>query len=180
MPGKYPCMQEVDGLLRAEKDVVQVWSFQGEMGQDQLDLALLRANEACDRAGDAKQVRKRLISVLVECLENILRHGMDSGPSTAVLVRSGKAFRLVVGNEVQATTAAMLDQRVRILNQMDEHDLREQYLKLLNDPARTEQGGAGLGLFTIARKTSTPVKAYATSIDGQRAQFCMELTVGLA
>ena len=73
--------------------------------------------------------------------------------------------------------ARLLTHRVGILNEMDEGDLRQHYMKLLANDGRTERGGAGLGLLTMARKSARPMVVRTLPRDGDSAYFALELAV---
>jgi hypothetical protein len=60
---------------------------------------------------------------------------------------------------------------------MDEGDLRVHYMKLLANDGRTERGGAGLGLLTMARKSARPMVARTLPRDDDSAYFALELAV---
>ncbi|HMC97292.1 MAG TPA: DUF6272 family protein, partial [Flavobacteriales bacterium] len=86
-------------------------------------------------------------------------------------------YRLLMGNALPLATAALLTHRVGVLNEMDEVDLREYYRRLLANEARTERGGAGLGLLTMARKCTRPMVARTLPRDSGSAYFALELAV---
>lgn len=128
---------------------------------------------------DAVSLRKRLVSVIVEGLENVHHHGLSecAQGSFAILLRVGDGYRFAFGNAVLLATAALLTHRVSVLNEMDEADLKEYYLKLLSNDARSERGGAGLGLMTMARKSSGPMATQSVELGNGQAFFSLELYV---
>lgn len=113
--------------------------------------------------GDSVSLRKRLFNVLVEGLENIHVHTPAELAETgfALLVRRDGGYVLFFGNAMPVASATLLAHRVEMLNEMDEADLREHYLKLLANEGRTERGGAGLGLLTLARKSNRPLVVHS-------------------
>ncbi len=119
------------------------------------------------------------MNVLVEALENVHHHSLGSHREAAfaLLVRDAKGFRLAFGNAVPLAMAALITHRVGILNEMDEADLKEHYLKLLSNSARSEHGGAGLGLLTMARKSTKPIVVRTTKMCPEAAFLTMELRV---
>ena len=64
-----------------------------------------------------------------------------------------------------------------ILNEMDEADLKEHYLKLLSNSARSEHGGAGLGLLTMARKSAKPIVVRTARLCSMAAFLIMEVRI---
>ncbi|MBK7384976.1 MAG: hypothetical protein IPI81_16815 [Flavobacteriales bacterium] len=156
-----------------------VFHHQGPVDPEVLRALLGAAEEASIRAGDGVGMRKRLFNILVEGLENVLRHTTQDKRSTAfaVLLDTDEGYRLLLGNALPVATAALLTQRVAILNEMDEADLREHFLKFLANDARTDQGGAGLGLITMARKSARPMVAHVLPCDEFTAYFALEVAM---
>jgi len=157
-----------------------IFAYCGTLDRPLLEELLARAEHQSLAANDPTPLRKRLYNVLVEGLENVHRHTppelSDSG--FALLVREGSTYRIALGNALPLAAATLLTHRVEILNDMDDADLREHYLKLLANEGRTERGGAGLGLLTMARKTARPMVARTIPRDQITAYVAVELSLG--
>jgi hypothetical protein len=130
---------------------------------------------------DPLPLRKRLFNVLVEGLENLHHHALEVHKATswALVVRAGDEYRLSFGNAMPQARATLLTHRVDILNDMSEEDLKAQYMRLLANDARTERGGAGLGLYTMARKSERPLVTHWLPLDEHTVHFVLELKVAL-
>jgi hypothetical protein len=124
-------------------------------------------------------VRKRLFNVLVEGLENVHHHAVEGHRSSAfaVLVDTGDGYRLALGNSMPVARAALLTHRVEVLNSMDEADLKQHFMLMLGNDSRTERGGAGLGLLTMARKCHRPMVVRTFPMDQHSAYLVMEVAV---
>ena len=92
----------------------------------------------------------------------------------AFLVDKGDGYRLFLGNALPVAAAALLVHRVSVLNEMD---LKEHFLKLLANDGRTDRGGAGLGLITMARKSAKPMLVRSIRRDANTAYMALELAV---
>lgn len=125
---------------------------------------------------DPLTMRKRLFNALCEGVDNLVLHTEpESRPSCFVaLLRDREAYHLYLGNHVPSSTAQMLLHRVEMLDGMSEADLRECFLKLLANDGRTNRGGAGLGLLTMARKSSR-MRAHTSTMTSSHAQMIIEL-----
>lgn len=167
----------VSWLRESQHNVVFV--HHGPMDPATLHILLTRAEEASLAAGDGVGLRKRLFNVLVEGLENMQRHTMDPhlDSGIAVLVDRGDGYRLLLGNALPVASAALLVHRVGVLNEMEEVDLKEYFLKLLANDGRTDRGGAGLGLITMARKSAKPMLVHSVPKDEHTAYFALEIAV---
>lgn len=156
-----------------------VFEHRGVLDQALLDSLLMRAETASLKAGENVALRKRLFNVLVEALENLHRHAAPEHRDSmfAVLVRREGGYRLMIGNALPLATAALLVHRITVLNEMGEVDLKEHFLRLLATDGRTHNGGAGLGLVTMARKSTRPMVVHTLPKDVHNAFFALELTV---
>ena len=158
---------------------VLVLSHHGALDAAGSEQAIERAESFSRDAGDATSVRKRLVNLLVEALGNLVRHVDEEGrPSVKVEVwQEQDHYRMLFCNDVPVTTAALLVHRIELLNEMDEEALKAHYTMLLANEGRTERGGAGLGLVTMARRSARPMHATACTRAEGRAYLCLELAL---
>ena len=105
---------------------------------------------------EIRQTTKRVITVLVEMLQNISIHGErgDNGLMNAysVVAKGNDYFRLCTGNMLNVASAKSLMRRLELLTEFDKEDLRTKIRQRLKDEGLSDKGGAGLGLLTIAKK----------------------------
>jgi len=170
--------QAVGHLLMGEGHR-QVFAHCGRVDHSVVERLLAEAESASLAAGDAVSVRKRLFNVLVEGLENVHVHAGEQFGETAfaLLVDAGDGYRLAFGNALPMATAALLSHRVEVLNSMEEADLKQHFMLMLGNNARTERGGAGLGLLTMARKSHRPMVVRTLPLNEGANYFVMELAV---
>ena len=156
-----------------------VFAYQGAMDHEQVQNLVAMAENSSLTHEDGVGPRKRMMNVLVEGLENVHHHslGTHREAAFALCVRDARGYRLAFGNAVPLAMAALITHRVGILNEMDEADLKEHYLKLLSNTARSEHGGAGLGLLTIARRSAKPIMVRTAKLCPQAAFLTMEARV---
>ena len=105
---------------------------------------------------EIRQTTKRVVTVLVEMLQNISIHGErgDNGLMNAysVVAKGNDYFRLCTGNMLNVASAKSLMRRLELLTEFDKEDLRTKIRQRLSDEGLSDKGGAGLGLLTIAKK----------------------------
>lgn len=156
-----------------------VFAHHGPLDHDRIQELLAISEAESVRLEEGISTRKRMMNVLVEGLENVHRHALQTHRDAgfALLVRTANGYTVTFGNAVPLAMAALLTHRVGILNEMDDTDLKEHYLKLLANSARSDQGGAGLGLLTMARRCKRPIHVRTTKLCAQSALLTMELCV---
>jgi hypothetical protein len=168
----------LDSVLNGNRQGL-VFQFAGPITHPDVESMVRRAEEFSIGANDGVVVRKRLLNVLVEALENVRLHVEADLASTAfaLLLSDAECYRLVVGNAVPSATAELLLNRVEVINGMTEADMKEHYLKLLSSDGRTQRGGAGLGLITLARKGARPINALSHPRDGATRFLILDVRV---
>ncbi|MBX2981970.1 MAG: DUF6272 family protein [Flavobacteriales bacterium] len=164
----------------ADPTATLVMEHSGAVIPEEVPSMLELAEAQCYAHGDPVLVRKRLMHVLVEAVDNLSRHalGILNEASFALLVRDSSGYRMATGNAVPFATGMLLAHRVEILNLMAREDLKEHYMKLLAGDARSSNGGAGLGLLTLARKSAGPLVVNSDTLGPFTSYFTLEMRVG--
>jgi hypothetical protein len=162
--------------VRSDGDHV-VFAHAGPLDHARVQALLAEAEGRSLKAAEGLVQRKRMMNVLVEGLENVSRHVHDQHAQAgfALLVRTDEGYRMSFGNPVPMVTATLLTHRVGIINQMDEADLKDHYLAILGNSERSQHGGAGLGLLTMARKVLRPMEVRTARISPDASMFMLEL-----
>lgn len=165
--------------VQVRGEAAALFLHQGAVDHATVEGLLAQAERWCMEDGAPVAVRKRLFNVLVEALENLHHHALDEHRqgTWAALLRNATSYVVLIGNPVPQTTAMLLQHRIEILNEMDEETLKQHYLVLLSNEGRTERGGAGLGLLTMARKSQRPIGLVTEVVDEATARVVMELVV---
>jgi hypothetical protein len=160
---------DVHAIYSLMRDNHIQFSYKGPITQDVLiTLGDVIKDEMHYGDCDARVI-KRVFSVLVEAAHNILKYSgektlvEDSGKSAGVgligIGKSGKDMFLVFsGNIVTAPEAEAIKQRLQHINSLSRDDLQKTYQKQLKEGTVTETGGAGLGLYEVARKSARPIE----------------------
>lgn len=165
--------------LREADGASLVFEVRGAFDQVMKERIISEVESYSMRSCDSVVLRKRLINVLVEGLDNLSHHTEAEHQSTcfAMLLDIGTAYRLVFGNTVRRSVAEMLTHRVAVLTDMSDADLKEHFLKLLANDGRTGRGGAGLGLVTMVRKSGREFQAHLFPADEQFARIAFDATI---
>lgn len=123
---------------------------------------------------------KKTLFLIVESVQNIIRHGArKSTEQKGLMVISKKkdGLYLTTGNSIDARNVDDLRQKIDKINQMKEQDLKIEYKRILTEESFSEQGGAGLGLIQIARKTLQKIDYSFEKIDATHYFFLMVIKI---
>jgi hypothetical protein len=136
-------------------------SFSGELTQDSTDAIMLLAENALKTKGAKRKEQNRLSGVLIECLQNVSRHGWinDEGELQLFLTIDSTplGFQIQAGNIVDLEMAATLRAKLSEVNGFTHEELRLRYVECLCNNDWSEKGGAGLGLLSMAKKSNGPL-----------------------
>lgn len=128
----------------------------GDLNQDLVNSLTVNAEEILVSAGDRKPLIKRVFSILIEGLQNILIHGetTDEGQPALLIVASNETtYRIVLGNIALEEDREKLVGYLNKLNGMDDESVKAFYLEVLNNGLISSKGGAGLGFITMRMKS---------------------------
>jgi len=142
---------------------------------------LLALAEKSTAAAGGKTLMKRIGNVLIECLQNVMRHGLIEEDGFTQLYLTLEAtpigFQLQCGNMIDTAMREVLAERLYDINGMDEEDLRKAYIETLCNGKISEKGGAGLGLLSLAKKANGPIDYRFDSLEDGRELFTLTVTV---
>lgn len=133
----------------------------GEINQDLINSFTVSVEEMMVSAGDRKPLIKRVFSILIEGLQNILIHGerKDDEQLALVIVASNEDhYRIILGNIALVADKEKLVNYLDKLNNMEEDDVKAYYLEILNNGLISSKGGAGLGFITMRMKSKSQLR----------------------
>ncbi len=167
--------------LLAEPGRFKVLEYAGCAEKDLIPVLVQQAEAFSRGMDDGTTVRKRLVNVMMEAVDNVGKHalGILCNASFILLVRDARGYLLATGNAVPIATATLLEHRIGLLNDMHREDLREHYLKLLSNGSRSAHGGAGLGLLTLARQCNLPIEVRSDALGPYTAYLTFGFRVDL-
>ena len=128
----------------------------GELNQDLINSLTVSVEGMMLSAGDRKQLIKRVFSILIEGLQNVLIHGeRTNGEQLSLLIVTVNEsyYRIVIGNSIQVSEKEKLAGYLEKLNTMTEEEVKVYYLEVLNNGLLSSKGGAGLGFITMRMKS---------------------------
>ena len=139
--------------------------YEGEITQ-QIVNVFSKIAEAKMDGNEHEVTKRRVYHVMVECLQNVCKHGDEEEHSGDH--GTGKGILLVGNNESQymVTTGNMIgnehvDSLVSTLNRINSlspQEIKESYKQALRDSTISHKGGAGLGFIDMIKKTGNPVE----------------------
>lgn len=161
-------------------------AYHGEFTQNVINMLLKQAKwDLTNRKVEVKTFKKTY-GVLVECLENILKHtsninsNVTSTRLTEGIVLFGyneNEYIVTVGNLVHNDQIDALKEKIDFVNSLDRQGLREQYENILRNGSISEKGGAGLGIIDIALKSGKKLGHLFKAYNPDCSFFALQITI---
>ena len=136
-----------------------IFSYKGNPASEMIDFIFDMCVIKLDLSEDNLTIRKRVIYVLLELLQNIFKHQEVCPtcyelPFKFYLNKTSEGYRILTENHVLQKNVKQLKKTIDGYVAMDTSDLNKKYRKILSNGNFNMNGGAGLGLIDIVRKTS--------------------------
>ena len=156
-------------------------SYTGPLHEESGDAILLLTENAVAQSGAERKEMKRVCNVLIECIQNVHRHGWidENGEILLYLTieHTPVGFQIQCGNIIDLDMAATLRSKLNNVNGMDHFELRKRYIEVLCEAGVSEKGGAGLGLMSMAKRCAGPIEYELTEQDNDLLLFTLTATV---
>ncbi|MBR9999816.1 MAG: SiaB family protein kinase [Cyclobacteriaceae bacterium] len=171
-------------LLKYERGEIGeiMFSYKGNPGPGIIHLILQLIEVKLDFKELNPKTRKRIIIVLVEILQNILHHkdeftmyNFDS--FIFYLFRRETDYLIVSGNYIRKEKASLLMDKLQNYTALSDRDLRDEYLNTLGNGVFSPEGGAGLGLLEIIRKSGGNLENHLIPVNDDYCFFLLEVKI---
>lgn len=133
------------------------------------------------QSGEEKKLRKRVINILVECLQNVVNHAdvhSETDVDSLLLIgRHGNDIFIITGNKILNSKIPKLEQRIQDVNKVSRGEMRAVYSNKLGNSTYSEKGGAGLGLLDIYKRSGRKLEYTIEPIDNDVSFLSLHVTV---
>ena len=145
--------------------------YEGEFTQEITKSVLAMAERNMDAIGEDSAIKRKVFNVMVECLQNIVKHSdevndaayADRNSAVFMMGKHDDKYIITSGNPISNDKIGMLQGKLEHINSLDKEGLKEYYKDVIkNNKGLSPKGGAGLGFIDMARKS------------GQKLQFDFE------
>ena len=157
--------------------------YQGTFSQEITKAFVSLAEKNMDKAEEDRSVKRKVFNVMVECLQNIVKHSNEMeddspGKNAIFLVGVDKQKYLISsGNVVYKENVETIKIMIDKINIMSKDELKEYYKMVIKDGKISEKGGAGLGLIDMARKSGEKLTYEFKEIDDRFSFFSLQIII---
>ena len=129
------------------------------------------------------KTKKKIFHILVEILQNIyhyveqVRHKDFDTNIIFMLTKSEDGYIIFTGNHIRNEAVNELKERIDNINALDKAALVNLYRERLRYGAINKNGGAGLGIMDIVRKSGTKIKYDIKKVNHLYSFFSIHIKV---
>jgi hypothetical protein len=128
-------------------------------------------------------IYKRLLLIMIESLENIMKHSEqpkemsdDIMPGLSI-VRKKDQYLIQSSNLLNSQQIPQLKKRIDYLNSLDQQGLKRIYKETITDGIFTKSGGAGLGLIEISKISGNPIRYEFLPVNQEYVCYIQHVTI---
>jgi hypothetical protein len=158
------------------------YSYRGTM-LEHFTTAILDLGELVKKGNGQEKltIKKRAPFLMVECFQNILRHGVQEVTGEARgyfgFYSSPEFFTINTINEINDSSVESLSNLLDDINNSSDEEKKLRYMEIMQNENFGEEGGAGLGLIEISRKSGSKLQYEMESKGNGKSSFHQQVTI---
>jgi hypothetical protein len=159
--------------------------YEGEFTQEITKSVLAMAERNMDSFGEESSIKRKVFNVMVECLQNIVKHGEESDPHSeenqhsAIFIIGKRANEYIItsGNPMSSMKVEALKSKLDQINSLDKEGLKQLYKDIIKNNDLSNKGGAGLGFVDMARKSGQKLEYDFQAVNDKVTFFSLQTTI---
>ncbi len=159
--------------------------YEGEFTQEITKSVLAMAERNMDAIGEDSGIKRKVFNVMVECLQNIVKHSDETddelyrGKNSAIFMvgKQDDMYVITSGNPVSNDKVEILHEKIETINNLDKDGLKSLYKDIIKHGDISPKGGAGLGFIDMARKSGQKLLFDFEPINDKISFFSLKTTV---
>lgn len=153
--------------------------YEGEFTQEITKSVLSMAERNMDSIGEESSIKRKVFNVMVECLQNIVKHNEEDVNRAAIFMigKQNDEYVITSGNTVKNESIDVLSDKLDKINSLDKDGLKTLYKEIIKSNGISEKGGAGLGFVDMARKSGNKLEYDFEKLDDEQSFFSLRTTI---
>lgn len=156
--------------------------YNGQISSKTFEYLRALAEEKLENHGTTNKIKRKILNILVETIQNISRHGIKNKSNTVASLfvigeNEDNQLFIVSGNTIARESESVLRKKLDLLNSLNPEGLRTLYLNTLQIEDFTDKGGAGLGFLDMARKSHSKLQYHFAEFDNEHLFFSLKLEI---
>ncbi len=150
-------MKYIYDLHQRLSDHHLILAYEGEFTQEITKSILAMVERNMDSTGEDSSIKRKVFNVMVESLQNIVKHADNNGHTnhSAVFMvgKQKEQYTIITGNPMDTGDIDLVKGKIDRVNELDRDGLKKYYKDIIKNTEISEKGGAGLGFVDMARKS---------------------------
>lgn len=158
--------------------------YEGKFDPQVTKSVLLMAERNIDSMQEDPTVKRKVFNVIVECLQNIAKHGEHLEDFTLkevlpIFMIGKEKHRYVIASGNTLLNKHIKDLRGKLdrINSLDKQGLKQLYKEIMRNNDISEKGGAGLGLVDMARKSGEKLEYDFRKLTKELSYFSLQIII---
>ncbi len=160
--------------------------YEGEVTQEITKTFTSLTERNMAKSEESNQVQRKVFNVMVECLQNISKHGdtltedneeEEERRGIVMVSRGEDSYKIITGNVIRNSKIPSLKESLEKVNSLDKKGLSTLYKQQIMESKLSEKGGAGLGLIDIAKKTGNKLSYQFKELNDTVSFFILTSTI---
>lgn len=133
---------------------------------------------------DLAKLAKKTSVIIAECFQNVIRHSeqetsQKNSPNKDFFQIHIKEDGVTIGakNLISTENVELLNSKIDIVNSLSKDELRELWIKTIQEGEISEKGGAGIGIIEMARKSGLPLEKKFVEKQNGMSDFFISLKI---
>lgn len=164
-------------------------SFKGDLSADLVTALLGLVEMKMEVVEPDHRVQKRVFNVVMECLQNLFHHNSriaagngdgnkrDEPHGVVMIAHDESGYSILTGNYMAQGQVNDLKKHLDLVNGCEPQQLRDLYKTTLANGKFSINGGGGLGLIDIARKSGQKLEYGFVPLDNENTFFSLNVNV---
>ena len=178
-------MLNVYEYFKKMQDEKVILYFKGEITNNLLTSILQLVDDRLERKSEDLKIKKKVFSILLECLQNIYNyqqvHDFNNEllqSATLMIKKTQNAYYIITGNYIEKEIVDRLKEKLVKVNSLSSDELKGFYKEVLSrQRTETSNGGAGLGLIDMARKSGEKINYSFDNINDEHCFYSLQVKV---
>ncbi len=173
-------MRYIFDLHQTMVDQHLILVYEGEFTQEITKSVLAMAERNMDSTGEESSIKRKVFNVMVECLQNIVKHAdQDDRDNAAIFLigRDNENYTIISGNPIKTDDKEKLGGSLERINSLDKDGLKQLYKDIIKNTEISDKGGAGLGFVDMARKSGRKLDYEFVDTDNGTSFFCLKCSI---
>ncbi len=160
-----------------------LFMFKGDFSQDLINSIVKLTDNMSEFKLEETIVKQRLTGAIVECLQNICRHGESNSvnkfakPGIILLRRQENSYVLNIGNILPIEKVKDMKDYIGKVSSLDKQGLRDLHKEVLQSTELYGKYGADIGLINVAKNSEKMFGSCFHGINDNYSFFSLEVYV---